>query len=697
MTLAGSQSADAAFRDAVEIIARRTNSRARTTNGPIEQGLWHAILICVGMVDRLRIDQGSKSMIFDWFNARDAKKIGADLADQFAPKRISSAGIPEGEAASTGPREDLEAILLRAEAELSKLRLNLYKKAKLANAFKWRLLENGVEKAFADEVTQALLLRLAGNQPSGTLNDSVGAAMTDEPRFNNPKHLLVQGNKSFERGDYAEAIAIYSDLIRHNPRHMQAFSNLGATFFKLGRLDEAERCFRQLIRVDAGSADGHSNLGTTLFAKGQYVDAENFLRHALKLNPRHVGARTTLGLVLAYLSRLREARSHFDKAIKYEPRDEDALVGLSLIAQAEGDFDQAATLLGRALQVNARMPKALAAQTSIRKMTPADGAWLETAQRVVSDGSTALMDQSELGFAIGKYFDDIGAYRLAFESYKRANDILKRIAKPYDRDLYRGFINDMIKVYTPEVFGRVRNGSSSSTTPVFIVGMPRSGTSLTEQILSSHPLAHGAGELAFWSHAAQEHEASLRTAPLSESTRHALSEAYLRVLERHSGKAVRVVDKAPVNSDYLGLIHSVFPNARFIYMQRDPIDTCLSCYFQKFVLSMNFTFDLSDLADYYRQHERLMAHWRATLPPGTLLDVPYEELVADQKGWSRRILDFVGLEWDERVLDFTRTKRAVLTASFWQVRQKVYSSSVHRWRNYEKFLEPLLKLKASGR
>jgi hypothetical protein len=176
-----------------------------------------------------------------------------------------------------------------------------------------------------------------------------------------------------------------------------------------------------------------------------------------------------------------------------------------------------------------------------------------------------------------------------------------------------------------------------------------------------------------------------------------LAKEYLQVLEAKSGEALRVVDKAPVNSDYLGVIHSVFPNARFIYMQRDPIDTCLSCYFQKFVLSLNFTMDLSDLADYYRQHQRLMAHWHAVLPQGTILEVPYEELIADQAAWTRRILDFLDLEWDNRVLDFHNTQRAVVTASFWQVRQKIYKSSVRRWRNYEKFVGPLLDLKDSAR
>ncbi len=634
-------------------------------------------------------------MIFDWFNARDAAKIGTELADQFSPKQISPDNIGK-QPAAVELRDNLETVLVRAEAEVSKLHLNFYKKAKLANAFKWRLLENGVQAALADEVTQSLLLHLAGNQRKSP-NDAVDESMTDESRPGNPKQLLSQGNRAFARGDSAEAIAIYSDLLSLNPRHVEALNNLGATFFKLGRLEEAESCFRQLIRVDTGSADGHSNLGTTFFARGRYAEAETFLRHALKLNPRHVGARTTLGLVLAYLSRLREAKSQFDKAIKYEPRNEDALVGLSLIAQTEGDFDQAAALLGRALQVNPKMPKALAAQTSIRKMTPADGAWLESAQKVLAEGGMALVDESELGFAIGKYYDDIGAFKLAFQSYERANDILKGIAKTYDRDLYRRFVDDMIKVYTPEALSSIRDGSSSSATPLFIVGMPRSGTSLAEQILSSHPMANGAGELPFWSDAAQEQEDSIRAAPLSQSTRDGLAEAYMRILKSHSGNALRVIDKAPVNSDYLGLIHSVFPKARFIYMQRDPIDTCLSCYFQKFVLSMNFTFDLSDLADHYRQHARLMAHWRAALPPGTLLDVPYEDLVADQQGWSRKILDFVGLEWDERVLDFTRTKRAVVTASFWQVRQGIYKSSVHRWRNYEKFIGPLLSLRTSVR
>jgi hypothetical protein len=222
--------------------------------------------------------------------------------------------------------------------------------------------------------------------------------------------------------------------------------------------------------------------------------------------------------------------------------------------------------------------------------------------------------------------------------------------------------------------------------------MPRSGTTLAEQIIASHPAAIGAGELEFWNVAGRKYHAEIRAGLLPEPMRKKLAEDYLRVLSGQSADALRVVDKAPVNSDHLGVIHSVFPQARIIYMRRNPIDTCLSCYFQPFTQALNFTMDLSDLEHYYREHHRIMAHWRAVLPPGTILDVPYEELVADQAAWTRKMLDFIGLEWDDRCLDFDKTERGVATASSWQVRQKIYNSSVERWRKYEKYIGPLMGL-----
>jgi hypothetical protein len=231
--------------------------------------------------------------------------------------------------------------------------------------------------------------------------------------------------------------------------------------------------------------------------------------------------------------------------------------------------------------------------------------------------------------------------------------------------------------------------------------MPRSGTSLVEQIIASHPLARGAGEIEFWSNVMRDHESVIRQGLLPEGARKELAVSYLRALQERvastfnegSSTALRIVDKAPVNSNYLGVIHSVFPKARIIYMRRDPIDTCLSCYFQNFPLTLNHTLDLADLAHYYEEHQRLINHWRAVLPPGAILEVRYEALVAEPEQWIRSILKFIDLDWDPQCLRFEQTQRAVATASYWQVRQRIFGTSVARWRNYERFIRPLLSLR----
>jgi hypothetical protein len=265
-------------------------------------------------------------------------------------------------------------------------------------------------------------------------------------------------------------------------------------------------------------------------------------------------------------------------------------------------------------------------------------------------------------------------------------------AEPYDREARARFVEDVQRTYTRVTLRGSYPGSSDSVRPVFVVGMPRSGTSMVEQILASHPAVSGAGEFGFWSDAMRRHEGALRQEFPGEPLRTKLAAGYLRALGARCPEAPRVIDKTPFNANYLGPIHAIFPRARIIHMRRSPIDTCLSCYFQQFSAEISFAMDLSDLAHYYRQHARLMAHWHDVLPAGTLLDVSYEDLIADQESETRRILNFLGLEWDERCLSFHKTERAVMTASFWQVRQEIYRRSGGRWRNYRKFIEPLLAL-----
>jgi len=497
------------------------------------------------------------------------------------------------------------------------------------------------------------------------------------------------------QGAYLEAIDIFSGLLELDPRHAIALNNLGTALSKLSRYPEAEKYFRSAIKVRPDFVDAYNNLGMVLRWQGYFVDSESSLRHALKLNPTQMDARINLGITLAMLNRFREATGHLKKVLKVKPRNAEALFGMGQIAGMEGRFDESEKTLKRALEINPKMPAAWAALSSLRKMTPSDDAWLRSAEEIAASGIPP-MEAATLHFAMGKYYDDIGQFAQAFKSYRDANERLKPITENYDREARTDFVDNMIRLHSRENMAVGRSGTSASMKPVFVVGMMRSGTSLTEQIIASHPMAKGAGELEYWSTVMRDHEAAILQGSFSvdEPAKKVVAEAYLRTLESVSGTALRVVDKAPVNSDHLGTIHSIFPNARIIYMQRDPIDTCLSCYFQNFSLAQNFTLDLSDLAHYYKEHHRLVSHWRTVFPQGAILAVPYEELVADQKAWTRKILDFIELEWDARCLDFHATERPIVTASFWQARQKIFKTSVQRWRNYEKFIAPLLALES---
>lgn len=628
-------------------------------------------------------------MLLQWFNTSDVTDLGAALADDFVLQ--SAPGSAAARHKGTKPvaqgkelQRVLKKFLQRVDREARPLRLTVLRRAKLANSFKWKLLEEGVEPQIVDELTRALLMRLS-EKPAGT-----GAGSANRSAARNAQSRFAEGDGLLAQGAYAQAVQRYQDGLQLDSRNVAARNNLGAALCELGRYREAEEQFRRAIHIRAGDPTAHSNLGTVLRWTGRMTESEMPLRRAVKLKPVYVDAQISLGTTLFLLGRLRDARDLFEKALKIAPRDVNALVGLGQIAGAEGHIVEAETLFKRALEVDAKTPSAWAGLVMLRKMTPSDRDWLKGAEETAAS-ALAPVEEANIRCAIGKYYDDVGDFPRAFRSYQRGNALRKMAAETYDRDAHTQQVDDLIRVCTSEALG-ARAGASNSERPVFVVGMMRSGTSLVEQIIASHPAAKGAGELQFWHEAARKHAATLRHELPSEPLRRKLAAAYLRDLASHSADALRVVDKATVNSDYLGLIHSVFPNARMVYLRRDPIDSCLSCYFQPFSAALNFTMDLSDLAHYYREHQRLMAHWSSVLPSETLLDVPYAALVADQETWTRRIVDFLGLEWDERCLDFHRTDRAVLTASYWQVRQKIYKSSVGRWRNYQEFIGPLLAL-----
>jgi len=267
-------------------------------------------------------------------------------------------------------------------------------------------------------------------------------------------------------------------------------------------------------------------------------------------------------------------------------------------------------------------------------MTSSDAAWLKGALEAAAAGLTPV-EEAHIRFALGKYYDDVADFTQAFSNYRRGNELQKALAPPYDREGRTHYVDDLIGVYTPEWLATVHPGSSDSTRPVFVAGMMRSGTSLVEQIIASHAAASGVGEFDFWHIAARKHETVLRHELPAAPLRRKLAGAYLQALKAHSAETMRVVDKATINCDHLGLIHSVFPRARMIYLRRDPVDTCLSCYFQHFFSAAHsFAWDLSDLAHYYREHRRLVDHWRRALPPGVLLESSAKPLPMYVSTWS---------------------------------------------------------------
>jgi tetratricopeptide (TPR) repeat protein len=498
------------------------------------------------------------------------------------------------------------------------------------------------------------------------------------------------GSAQLALGRVDEALASYRRALEIEPHFAEAHNNLGNLWLELGRIDEALASYRRALKIDPNLAGAHNNLGNGLRSLGKLEDAAASYGRALEINPDFAEAHCNLGVTWRLQGNAAEARASCRRALEINPQSATALVALADSSGDTGHFAQAEALYKRAIAIQPDLPEAWAGLARSRKMTIADAAWLAQAQRIAAKGLPPRHEIS-LRHAIGKYFDDVQDFDQAFANFRRANELTSLRRAKHDRARLTQTVDDITHSWDRNRV-RPRTGANESERPVFIVGMMRSGTSLVEQILASHPAVFGAGELTYWSTAWAAHAASIGNAEMSDQLLRTLADDYLRSLGELSDGALRVVDKMPTNFPFLGLIHAVLPNARIIHMRRHPLDTCLSIYMQPFETAVSYANDLDDLAHYYTEYLRLMDHWRATLPPHVILDVPYEGLVSDQEAWTRRMLDFIGLPWDSRCLDFHRTERTVLTASKWQVRQKLNASSIGRWRHYEKFLGPLSKL-----
>ena len=513
---------------------------------------------------------------------------------------------------------------------------------------------------------------------------------TDPLAFNN------LGNALSRLGRLDEAVAAFRQAASLRPDYVQAHYNLGVVLRDRGLHDEGAAAFRRVLALTPDHVEGNNNLGVALLALGKPEEAAESFRRALAHKPDHAAAHNNLGIAWLDQGRLDAAAAAFERAISQQPDFAKAHYNLGVVLQYQGRLQAAAQSLQRALTLKPDYAEAhysLAAQGQEADGSPvAETALALIERQVETSGSLEPRTRSALLFALSKTLEGRGEFDRAFSAMAEANAI-HRAGLSFDIAQAEQRMAETARLFDGAVFERLQGAGAPAERPVFIVGMPRSGTSLIEQIISAHPAVHGAGELAnLTSLIGQAHGgAGLRPDAMTADAAAAFGQAYLDSLPPAAPGQSRMTDKAISNFEHLGLIHLCLPHAAIIHCRRDPRDVCLSCFATRFSAGQDFTYDLAELGRYWRAYDRLMDHWRRVLPPGRMLEVPYEALVDDLEGWSRRLIAHCGLEWDPACLRFHESGRDVRTASFAQVRRPIYASSVGRWRRFAPHLGPLLE------
>jgi tetratricopeptide (TPR) repeat protein len=533
------------------------------------------------------------------------------------------------------------------------------------------------------------------------LGDAAGALATYHKALAlDPQSALAHCNMSVvlrQRGQGEDALAHCDAALALAPDYADAWNNRGNVLYDLKRWQDALASYDRAIAVQPELAESHLGRGNALRRLSRYDEALAAYDRALTLKPGNGETLCNWGGALAELNCFDAAEAKFRRAIALNPGFAGAYNNLGLILKERGRLVEARQAIEQAIRLSPATTSYYDNLAEIKSFVAGDPHI--TALERLAEQAAALRtpDRIHLHFALAKAYEHTARFEDAFRQLLAAN-ALKRRQVAYDEPATLARMERTSAVFTRD-FIAARHGSGAlSPVPVFIIGMPRSGTTLIEQILASHPDVYGAGELRLFEQAARAVGNALPDAlrfpdmVLAMSGEHfrTLATHYLDGLLRNAPKASRIVDKMPGNFLFTGLIHLALPHAAIIHAVRGPIDTCVSCFSVHFTHGQPHTSDLAELGRYYRHYRALMAHWCRVLPAGRIFEVRYEDLVDDVEGVARCILAHCGLAWDARCLDFHRTERSVRTASAAQVRQPIYKSSVGRWRRYANFLGPLL-------
>jgi tetratricopeptide (TPR) repeat protein len=503
--------------------------------------------------------------------------------------------------------------------------------------------------------------------------------------------------------NFREGIAACERALRLQPEFGEAYNNLGFAYFYLSEYEKAVAALHQAIRLRPEDAEAFANLGAALKQLGKREAAAEALTQAVRLNPNKVDAANLGGMVYQELGNLDQAIECYRHALRVRPDYADACNNLATAYKELGLLDESVAQYRETLRLHPDHAFAyynLSQFVAERRHRFTEEDFRRLRELAVSVDRQRV-ERSVLAFALAGALDAQGDYEEAFHYYRLANELrhtwLEQNNRAFDAAGHRDLISDVIATFERAYFERAAEWGEAEDEPILILGMPRSGTTLVSHILSSHPAVFGAGELgAFPQLVAEQHGKTIVSSRLpppvpfasAAAARDMAARFLQRLQERAKGKP-RVAVKTLENFVYLGMIATALPRTRVLYCRRDPRDTCLSCYFQNFQ-GMDYAFSLEDIAAYYNQYERLMNHWREVAPL-PILDVPYEDLIADPEEVIRGMLAHCGLDWDERCLAFYNTRRPVQTASTLQVRKPLSPKSIGRWKNYAAHLEPLLQ------
>jgi tetratricopeptide (TPR) repeat protein len=541
------------------------------------------------------------------------------------------------------------------------------------------------------------------------------------------------GNALRMIGDVEGAVQAYQDALIQRERYPEAYNNLGTLLQQRGQLEEAEHALRKAINQNPQYVEAHDNLANLYVAqekdtealrvlgdalkfaaahvqtllitariqlrRNALAQAEQATRHALAQEPDNAEALTVLGQILHETDRYDEALTVLERAVEANPESPEALNFYGVALKSVGRLEEARDFIMRALKRNPRMFGAYANLNDLVDFSEGEGEDLfkEMDNIFKSARSPEAGHFVALHFAYAKALDDRGEHERALEHYITGGR-MKRAQLNYDEADTHGFFDKIRSVFPKSVFENRTFEGLDDDRPVFIVGMPRSGSTLAEQILSSHPDIYGAGEVKYLSYALgrlRDRFPSLPKYPdlmnkITPAQMEIAAKNYLTSLTATSGNSKRVTDKLLTNYFFVGLLNLLFPNAKVIHTQRDPVDTCLSGFTKLFKDDMPHSYELGELGRYYGKYRELMEHWETVLPEGFMITVRYEDVVADTEKEAKRLIEFLGLPWSDKCVDFHKSDRPVKTASVAQVRKPIYKTSVKRWKKYGEGLQPLV-------